>query len=89
MKAELAKLVAVTVFSLSLAGCVTTPAVISDLEEDKVFVQTGMGTTMDDLNNKARQGCALHGRKPKEISYVCLDDYCIRKKYLFACIAYD
>ena len=66
-------------------GCAATPAVISDLEEDKVVVRSGLGTSLYDIADKAGEGCALHGRWPHPVSRTCLDEYCIRKEYLFAC----
>ena len=69
----------------SLGACTAAPAVISDLEEDKVIVQSGMGTPDHEIVAKAREGCRIHGRTAQAISYACLDDYCLRKSYLFAC----
>ena len=70
---------------LVVAGCVATPAVISDLNEDKVVVQSGMGTTAGAIANEAQRGCALHGRRAVAISKRCIDEYCIRALHLFAC----
>ncbi len=70
-----------------LAACTSAPAVISDLESDKVFVQTGLGTTEVDADAKANEGCAMHGRQASEpISHQCLDQYCFSKRFLYACI---
>ena len=67
-----------------LSACVTN-AVVSDLEQDKVKVQA-TGNDMTVIFAEARRGCAMHGRVPKEVSFVCLDDYCIKKEYLYACV---
>ena len=66
-----------------VVGCATN-AVISDLEEDKVIVQAS-GGDMSVIQAEARKGCAIHNRAPVEVSYRCLDGYCMRKEYLFAC----
>lgn len=66
-----------------LMGC-ATKAVISDLETDKVIVQA-TGSDMSVITAEARRGCAIHGRVPVQISYRCLDAYCIKTEYLFAC----
>ena len=68
-----------------LASCASAPAVIADLEEDKVVVASGMGTTDGMVQEQAQKGCAMHGRHAVAISYSCLDQYCIRKRHLFAC----
>ena len=77
---------AVMIGIFSLSGCVTTPAVISDLEDDKVIVQAGLGTPDSEVMKMAEDGCALHGRTPATISTKCLDEYCIKKDVLFACV---
>ena len=66
-----------------LASC--APAVIADLEEDKVVVASGMGTADGMVQEQAQKGCAIHGRHAVAISHSCLDQYCIRKRHLFAC----
>ena len=76
------------IFALSLAflitGCATT-AVISDLESDKVLVQ-GSGGDMSIINAEARRGCAIHGKTASAaISWTCVDQYCMTKRYLYAC----
>ena len=68
---------------LMLAGCATN-AVISDLEQDKVIVQA-TGNDQAVIDAKAREGCALHGRKPVAVSYRCLDGWCTQKEFLYAC----
>jgi len=69
--------------AIFLSGCVTK-AVISDLESDKVIVQA-TGNDMAIIMAEARRGCSMHGRVPQEVSYRCLDNYCVQKEYLFAC----
>lgn len=77
------QIIAACLAALSLAGCATR-AVISDLEEDKVKVQAN-GNDMNVVNAEARKGCAIHNRSPVQISYRCMDGYCIQKEWLFAC----
>ncbi len=67
-----------------LGGC-AAEAVISDLETDKVIVQSRLGTKPEDVAAKAREGCALHGRMAVPISKQCLDNYCFSANHLFAC----
>ena len=69
--------------TLMLTGC-QTRAVISDLEDDKVIVQA-VGGDMAVIDAEARRGCSIHGRRPVQISYTCMDDYCFKKQYLYAC----
>jgi predicted metalloprotease with PDZ domain len=59
-------------------------AVISDLEDDKVIVQ---GTYADAamIQAEANEGCAMHGKQAIPISSRCMDKYCTRRNYLFAC----
>jgi hypothetical protein len=73
----------VLIVALVATGCATR-AVISDLEEDKVKVQAS-GGDMNVILAEARKGCSIHGRSPVQISYTCMDGYCIQKEYLFAC----
>ena len=79
-------LIFIAAIAVLLAGC-QTRAVIADLEEDKVIVQA-TGNDMSVIRAKAREGCAIHNRYPVEISFNCLDGYCMQKNYLFACKAY-
>ena len=68
-----------------VAGCAAAPAVISDINDSSLKVQTGMGTTDEMLMTKAREGCGLYGKTPIRISQTCMDEYCFRKQVLFAC----
>lgn len=68
-----------------LMGCAPAPAVIADLESDKVVVQAGAGTPDHAIASVAAKGCAIHEGKPVRISHICLDAYCLRKNVLFAC----
>ena len=77
------KILALAVMLPLLAACGTN-AVISDLESDKVKVQA-RGGDMAVIDEEARRGCAIHGRSAVQVSYICLDQYCIRKEYLYAC----
>ena len=86
MKATMAIVAVLSVAALT--GCVAAPAIIADLETDKVIVQGGMGTTEEDIYLKAVEGCRIHGRHPTAmpLSHVCVDDYCIQTKHLFPCV---
>ena len=80
------KIIALGTVAIVLAACTATPAIISDLETDKVKIQGGLGTTEEMINAKANEGCAMHDRVAHPLSQVCLDNYCIRAEYLFACL---
>ncbi len=80
------KYLAVALMATALAGCVPDPAVIADLETDKVIVHSGYGTSADAIVAKAVEGCAMHGRVPWALSEQCLDRYCSYKNHLFACL---
>lgn len=67
----------------ALAACEGS-AVISDLETDKVVVQSSTGTDEADILAAARRGCALHGRVPVAISYRDAGDFL--EEHLFACV---
>jgi hypothetical protein len=76
------------IFALSLAflvaGCATT-AYIGDLKSDEVIVN-GSGPDMSIIDAKARMGCAAHDKTASAvISSTCVDQNCIRKRYLYAC----
>ncbi len=79
------KIIILTFLGGLLAACVATPAVIADLEEDKVIVRSDLLTEDSDVLRKARDGCAIHDRVPVRISYTCVDEYCSQKNHLFAC----
>ena len=87
-KAHVSNMSAVTLCLVALTGCVAAPAIISDLETDKVIVQSGMGTTEEAIYTKALEGCQIHGRRPslKPLSFQCVDQYCITAKHLFPCV---
>ena len=78
------KILGILVIAFLVGGC-AAPAVIADLETDKVIVQSRLGTSPEDIAAKAREGCALHGRTAVPISKQCLDNYCISANHLFAC----
>lgn len=76
-------LLALCFVGLAVAGC-TTQAAIRDLESDKVIVQA-QGGDMSVIRQEAQRGCSVHGKSAVPISQSCLDGYCMRKEYLFAC----
>ena len=79
-----------------MSGCTTVPAVpvIKDLETDKVILQAAIGSlstepTQESLDAVANEGCQLHGRKARPISYLCRTnplDYGEICEYLYACL---
>lgn len=75
-----------------LAGCAThltepVPAIIFDLETDKVIVQSEDSTTPESILKAAEGGCAIHNRKASEpintksecIEYGSSGGWCIRR----------
>ena len=73
--------------ALALAGCAApAPAVIADIEEDKVIVESGFGTSDAAVVARAAEGCALHERVAYPVSRRCMDQYCYRVHHLFACL---
>jgi hypothetical protein len=70
-------------FPLVSTAC-TTKALIADLETDKVIVEAE-GSNMSIIEEEARKGCAIHNRSPIAVSKKCLDGFCRRAAYLFAC----
>ena len=67
-----------------LAGC-AAPAIISDINDSSLKIQGNAYTPMEEILAKAREGCAIYSKTPVSISFQCLDGYCIRKEYLYAC----
>ncbi len=80
------KLLLLSLCGISLPGCAAGPAVIVDLETDKVVVRKNISTPDEEVEAKAREGCALHDRVPKPLSVSCLDQYCFSSNHLFACL---
>jgi len=76
--------VVVGVMTAMTTGC--APALIVDLEDDKVIVQAGSSIKDSEVLAKAREGCSIHGRRPVPVgSMQCLDQYCLTARHLFAC----
>ena len=69
---------------LLTVGC-AAPAVIADLEHDKVLVQANRYTDPNRIHAEAERGCALHGRTAVPISKRSAGGYDARVLYLFAC----
>lgn len=74
-----------------LAGCSTylaepVPAIIFDLETDKVIVQSESSTTPESILTAAEEGCAIHNRKASKpintksecVEYGSSGGWCIR-----------
>ncbi len=68
-----------------LLGACAAPAIISDINDSALKVQSGLGTTDEAILAKAREGRAVYGKTPVRISFVCKDEYCFTKNHLFAC----
>lgn len=79
------KSVVIFLMAMTLIGC-NQPAVISDIETDKVIVQKLLFTSEEDVMNKAREGCALHGRVPRPISKRGSGHPTTGEYWLFACV---
>lgn len=87
------------IVALMLSGCAVSqqPAVIYDLESDKVQVQAYVNpfrpeanTPMEEVIREAEKACTIHERKPVgplSSRKVCIDQYCHRFNliHLFAC----
>ena len=70
--------------AMMLSGCMAP--VIFDLEHDKVIIQSELtGTVNDTITDKARKGCALHGRRAIYVS-TSIDGYSGYYRHLFACV---
>lgn len=71
--------------AIMLGGCSGEP-IVADIGQDKVQVQSN-GATMEQINAKAAESCAMYKRVAKSMgSYRCADGYCIQKIYLYACM---
>ena len=78
-----ARVLSLTVLMFA-GGCRTAP-VIADISDSAIVVQQLMTTPMADVVAEAERGCALYGKKSKQLSYTCVDGYCFTKRHLFAC----
>ena len=79
------RVLAIMLAAFTLGACVSPPpAVISDIEMDKVVVQSGWTTNETDIVAEAWRGCASHGRVPVSISSGCV--HCLLREHLFACV---
>lgn len=70
-----------------LAGGCAAPAVIADIEHDKVVVQSNQYTPAAEVLAEAERGCAIHGRKAEPIStrIAGSDGWTAIQLHLFAC----
>lgn len=57
----------------SLSACEPIPLAIVDLQMDKVVIQADEDEAIKAVTDKAREGCALHGRTPH---YPSEGEYC-------------
>ena len=70
--------------TMILSGCAAP--VIFDLEQDKVIIQSELIYTVNDaIQDKAREGCALHGRRAVYVSSSG-DAWSGYYRHLFACV---
>ena len=76
---------AILVVCVLIAGC-EYPAIISDLEEDKVIVQKHLFTSITDVIEAAKEGCALHDRVAVPVSKRSSGQPGGFEYHLFACI---
>lgn len=87
MKTTTMRILCVVLAMCALTACESGSAVISDLETDKVVVQSGVGTEDAAIVAEAQYGCALHGRIPVAISSGCVQGSdCLLREHLFACV---
>lgn len=68
-----------------LTGCVAT-ATVSDIGDDHVKVQVNVTAKRPLADAKANAACALYGKRAKYMSYRCMDQYCMMKEVLYACL---
>lgn len=79
---------AAILITLGLVGCVTQP-LISDVETDKVIIQAEDRGDSATVQEKAREGCAIHGRTPRYVSTrenAVSDGLYSYHLHLFACV---
>lgn len=77
--------VLIVLTTLALAGCTTPPPVVSDISDSAVKVESMEPPGSVVIWITANKACNLYGKTAVAMSYQCISDYCIRKRYLFAC----
>ncbi len=77
------KSIGACLIAVSLSGCATRAA-ISDIGEDKVKV-IASGNDQSVILAEANRGCSNYNRYAVQMSWRCLDGYCIQEEYLFVC----
>jgi hypothetical protein len=65
-----------------LGACAS--AAISDIATDKVKVKA-TGNDQKLIMAEAEKGCAIYKRVPVALSKRCVDAYCTKSEFLFAC----
>ena len=78
-------LLALSLLATALSACAEAPAML-DMSQDRVIVLSN-GSGRDAVQAEASRGCATYNRTPVYMSQACADQYCIQKRYLFACRA--
>ena len=71
---------------LGVSACETT-SVVADISQDKVVIR-GTVPNFDEapIYAQATQACALYKRHAIPLTKQCLDQWCLNRAYLFACI---
>lgn len=70
--------------ALCLSAC--EPPGMLDMSSDRVLVM-GNGAGSAQVQAEAARGCGMYNKTPTFVSQTCADQYCIQKRYLFACTA--
>ncbi len=76
------KMFLIFVAAVCLSGC--EPPGMLDMSQDRVLVM-GNGASSPQVQAEAARGCGMYNRTPQFMSQTCADQYCIQKRYLFAC----
>lgn len=69
----------------AVAACSAPPAML-DMSQDRVIVM-GNNSGQPAVRAEAARGCGLYNRTPVFMSQSCVGEYCLQKRYLFACRA--
>lgn len=79
------KFLVLPLLAAALTACAEPPAML-DMSADRVIV-LGNGSGEAAVRAEASRGCGTYNRVPVFMSQACGDQYCIQKRYLFACRA--
>lgn len=67
----------------ALSACADPPT-FQDISADRVIVMSN-GSDASVVQAEAMRGCAIYNRNPVLMSKTCTDDFCMQRRYLFAC----